>query len=269
MKFLWELARRQPDRDRADALPRPGRPSASAARPDARWGAGSAPPGRPASPATSPSARSSSRSCVAAREARGRWTGGWATSCSWAWASRWPTRPSCGRRSSGSTATSACRRAHLTISTVGLVPGIRRLTERPLPVNLAVSLHAANDALRDELVPINQRYPLDDLMAACADYLAVKGRRLSFEWAMIDGVNDRASRRRRARQAVPPVPPAGPRQPDPAQPDARLPDRRFTAEAGPRVPRPARVARASTPRCAATAAPTSTPPAASSPPVSP
>jgi 23S rRNA (adenine2503-C2)-methyltransferase len=81
----------------------------------------------------------------------------------------------------------------LTISTVGLVPGIRRLTERPLPVNLAVSLHAANDRLRDELVPINKRYPIDDLMAACGDYLAVKGRRLSFEWAMIDGVNDRTS----------------------------------------------------------------------------
>ena len=80
----------------------------------------------------------------------------------------------------------------LTISTVGLVPGIRRLTERPLPVNLAVSLHAANDRLRDELVPINKRYPIDELMAACADYLAVKGRRLSFEWAMIDGVNDRS-----------------------------------------------------------------------------
>ncbi len=81
----------------------------------------------------------------------------------------------------------------LTISTVGLVPGIRRLTERPLPVNLAVSLHAANDRLRDELVPINKRYPIDELMSACADYLAVKGRRLSFEWAMIDGVNDRSS----------------------------------------------------------------------------
>ena len=51
---------------------------------------------------------------------------------------------------------------HLTISTVGIVPGIRRLTERPLPVNLAVSLHAANDELRDELVPINRRYPIDD-----------------------------------------------------------------------------------------------------------
>ena len=80
---------------------------------------------------------------------------------------------------------------HITISTVGLIPGIRKLTERQLPVNLAVSLHAANDELRNELVPINKRYPLDDLMAACGDYLAAKGRRLSFEWALIDGVNDR------------------------------------------------------------------------------
>ena len=82
---------------------------------------------------------------------------------------------------------------HITISTVGLVPGIRRLTERSLPVNLAVSLHAANDELRDRLVPINKRYPIDDLMQACSDYLHAKGRRLSFEWALIAGVNDRAS----------------------------------------------------------------------------
>ncbi len=82
---------------------------------------------------------------------------------------------------------------HLTVSTVGIVPGIRTLATRPLPVNLAVSLHAANDTLRDELVPINKRYPLDVLMAACDDYLAAKGRRVSFEWAMIDGVNDRPS----------------------------------------------------------------------------
>ena len=80
---------------------------------------------------------------------------------------------------------------HLTISTVGIVPGIRTLATRPLPVNLAVSLHAANDALRDELVPINRRYPLDMLMDACSDYLGVRNRRLSFEWACIAGVNDR------------------------------------------------------------------------------
>ena len=82
---------------------------------------------------------------------------------------------------------------HLTISTVGLIPGIRTLAQRPLPVNLAVSLHAANDTLRDDLVPINKRYPLDELMKACGEYLEAKGRRLSFEWALIDGVNDRPS----------------------------------------------------------------------------
>ena len=82
---------------------------------------------------------------------------------------------------------------HLTLSTVGIVPGIRRMAGEDLPVNLAVSLHAANDELRDELVPINRRYPLEDLYAACEDYLAVKNRRLSFEWALIDGVNDRGT----------------------------------------------------------------------------
>jgi 23S rRNA (adenine2503-C2)-methyltransferase len=80
---------------------------------------------------------------------------------------------------------------HLTISTVGIIPGIRRLATEAIPVNLAVSLHAANDELRNRLVPINTRYPLAELMAACRSYLEAKGRRLSFEWALIDGVNDR------------------------------------------------------------------------------
>src|SRR3984957_14208256 len=80
---------------------------------------------------------------------------------------------------------------HVTVSTVGVVPGIRRLAAEELPVNLAVSLHAANDALRNRLVPLNRRYPLSVLMEACAGYLAAKNRRLSFEWALIDGVNDR------------------------------------------------------------------------------
>ena len=80
---------------------------------------------------------------------------------------------------------------HLTLSTVGLVPGIRRLADEPLPINLAVSLHAADDELRDELVPINRRYPLADLIAACEHYQRSHSRRLSFEWALIDGVNDR------------------------------------------------------------------------------
>ncbi len=80
---------------------------------------------------------------------------------------------------------------HLTVSTVGIVPGIDRLAGEALPVNLAVSLHAANDELRDELVPINRRYPLAVLAEACRRYVERKNRRLSFEWALIDATNDR------------------------------------------------------------------------------
>jgi 23S rRNA (adenine2503-C2)-methyltransferase len=79
---------------------------------------------------------------------------------------------------------------HLTISTVGIVPGIRKLAAESLPVNLAVSLHAANDTKRNEMVPINRTYPLALLAEACHEYLEAKNRRLSFEWAMIEGVND-------------------------------------------------------------------------------
>jgi 23S rRNA (adenine2503-C2)-methyltransferase len=79
---------------------------------------------------------------------------------------------------------------HLTVSTVGVVPGMRRLAAERLPVTLAVSLHAPDDALRDELVPLNRRYPLDEVLAAARDYLAASGRRLTFEYAMIAGVND-------------------------------------------------------------------------------
>jgi 23S rRNA (adenine2503-C2)-methyltransferase len=77
-----------------------------------------------------------------------------------------------------------------TISTVGLVPAIRRFTAERRQVNLAISLHAAEDNLRSSLLPINRRYPLDDLFAACIDYVNTTHRRLSFEWALIKGVND-------------------------------------------------------------------------------
>jgi 23S rRNA (adenine2503-C2)-methyltransferase len=79
---------------------------------------------------------------------------------------------------------------HLTISTVGIIPGIKRLTQETLPVNLAVSLHAAEDKKRDSLVPINRQYPLGDLAEACGAYVDTTGRRLSFEWALIADVND-------------------------------------------------------------------------------
>jgi len=81
---------------------------------------------------------------------------------------------------------------HITMSTVGLVPGILRLADEKLPISLAVSLHAATDELRSELVPINKRYPLVELADACQTYIDATGRRLSFEWAMIDEVNDSA-----------------------------------------------------------------------------
>jgi 23S rRNA (adenine2503-C2)-methyltransferase len=78
----------------------------------------------------------------------------------------------------------------ITVSTVGLIPGIRKFTEEDSQVNLAVSLHAATDALRNQLVPINQRYPLHDLVKATRDYIKKTNRRVSYEWALIDGVND-------------------------------------------------------------------------------
>jgi len=78
----------------------------------------------------------------------------------------------------------------MTVSTVGIIPGIRRLTSAPLPVGLAVSLHAATEDLRNQLVPVNKRYPIAALMEACVDFRQETGRRVSFEWAMIDKVND-------------------------------------------------------------------------------
>jgi 23S rRNA (adenine2503-C2)-methyltransferase len=77
-----------------------------------------------------------------------------------------------------------------TISTVGLIPAIQRFTHERRQVNLAISLHAADDELRSRLLPINHKYPLDDLFAACLEYIHITHRRLTFEWALIDGVND-------------------------------------------------------------------------------
>jgi 23S rRNA (adenine2503-C2)-methyltransferase len=78
----------------------------------------------------------------------------------------------------------------ITISTVGLVPGIRRAAAEPLPVNLAVSIHAADDATRDRLVPVNRTWPIAELLAAVGDYVEATRRRVSFEYALMAGVND-------------------------------------------------------------------------------
>lgn len=80
----------------------------------------------------------------------------------------------------------------ITVSTVGIVPGIEKFSNEKSQVNLAVSLHAATDDLRNQLVPINARYPLKILVKATRDYVRKTNRRVSYEWALIDGVNDSA-----------------------------------------------------------------------------
>jgi 23S rRNA (adenine2503-C2)-methyltransferase len=80
---------------------------------------------------------------------------------------------------------------HTAISTVGWIPGIERLTESAMPIRLALSLHAADEALRSELMPVNDRYPLRDVLAACRDYHERRRRMVFVEYLMLGGVNDR------------------------------------------------------------------------------
>lgn len=79
---------------------------------------------------------------------------------------------------------------HFTISTVGLVPGIRRFAAEKRQVNLAVSLHAADDNLRASMLPVNRKYPIEEVLAAAREYVEQTHRRITFEWALIYGVND-------------------------------------------------------------------------------
>lgn len=80
----------------------------------------------------------------------------------------------------------------ITVSTSGLVPQIQRLADEHLDITLAISLHAPTDELRDSLMPINQRFPLKQLMPAASEYAEKTGRRVSFEYVLLHGVNDRA-----------------------------------------------------------------------------
>lgn len=79
---------------------------------------------------------------------------------------------------------------HISLSTCGLVPGIKRLGELKLQLTLSVSLHAPDSATRSRIMPVNRAYDVEELFAACHDYFRQTGRRISFEYAMIDGVND-------------------------------------------------------------------------------
>ena len=79
---------------------------------------------------------------------------------------------------------------HISLSTCGLVPKIRQLAEKKLQLTLSVSLHAPTDEIRNTIMPVNKAYSTEELLEACRDYYAQTGRRISFEYAMIDGVND-------------------------------------------------------------------------------
>jgi len=79
---------------------------------------------------------------------------------------------------------------HISLSTCGLVPKIDELAKRKLQLTLSVSLHAPNDGVRDTIMPVNKAYPSGELLDACRRYYDATSRRISFEYAMIDGVND-------------------------------------------------------------------------------
>ncbi len=79
---------------------------------------------------------------------------------------------------------------HISLSTCGIVPKIDALAEKKLQLTLSVSLHAPSDEIRDTIMPVNKAYPTEELLAACRRYYAKTNRRISFEYAMIDGVND-------------------------------------------------------------------------------
>jgi len=79
---------------------------------------------------------------------------------------------------------------HISLSTCGLVPGIDKLAEKKLQLTLSVSLHAPTDEIRNTIMPVNKAYPTEELLQACRRYYEKTGRRISFEYAMINGVND-------------------------------------------------------------------------------
>ena len=85
---------------------------------------------------------------------------------------------------------------HITISTCGVVPGIRRLAEEGFQFELSVSLHAPSDALRTRLMPVNKRWPMHELIAACRDYTAKTNRIITFEYTLVRGVNDQPAQAR-------------------------------------------------------------------------
>jgi 23S rRNA (adenine2503-C2)-methyltransferase len=94
---------------------------------------------------------------------------------------------------------------HMTVSTVGLVPAIRKLSQEPLQVNLAISLHAPTNELRNLTMPVNRKYPVEELLAACKDYIDATGRQVTFEYVLLAGVNDTAEYAHRLGELLAPL----------------------------------------------------------------
>ena len=202
VKWLWRCReRRRADRDRPDAVPDPGdrlrlqpgrlRDGLHVLRD--RSGRLRAPP-----------RRGRDRRAGRARRARVAAAGA-TTSCSWGWASRSRTTTRRGPRSSACTATSGSPPATSRSRRSGSCPASAASRPRSLPVTLAISLHAPDDELRNTMIPINRRYPLAEVIDAAAELGAARGRRVTFEYACIAGVNDLPRARARAR---PPAAPA-------------------------------------------------------------
>lgn len=94
---------------------------------------------------------------------------------------------------------------HMTVSTVGLVPAIRKLSQEQLQVNLAISLHAPSDEARSQTMPINRKYPLKELLAACQDYIAATRRQVTFEYVLLANVNDTPDHARQLAELLAPL----------------------------------------------------------------
>ena len=118
-----------------------------------------------------------------------------------------------------------------TVSTVGWVPGIRQLTESDMPIRLAFSLHAPDDELRSQIMPVNERYPIAEVLGACAAYNARRRRKVFIEYVMLAGVNDTYAQARALAAAARSADLQG--QPDPVQPDRDV--RRLVARRDRRV----------------------------------
>jgi len=94
---------------------------------------------------------------------------------------------------------------HITLSSCGVVPGIKKLAQEKLPITLAISLHAPNDEIRDSIMPVNRKWKIKELMDACKEYVNITGRRITFEYSLIHGVNDSMQQARELAKLIRPV----------------------------------------------------------------